>query len=222
MRPTARRPRSKLFLILAMIAQEGIPAQTVAPKFTGRFNKGVDYVGDLARFEKEFGEDLCVLAFAAREFGLPPSLKLSVHSGSDKFSLYPIINRLLKKHDAGVHVKTAGTTWLEEVIGLAESGGEGLVIAKDIYEGAFMRYDELTKPYASVIDIRRDELPAPDTVQGWDAAMYARHAAPRGVAPRLQPELPATRSRRLQGSRRDGPPLHPMRSKRTSRPSPAT
>jgi NAD(P)-dependent dehydrogenase (short-subunit alcohol dehydrogenase family) len=53
-------------------------------------------------------------------------LKLSVHSGSDKFSLYPIINRLAKKHRAGLHVKTAGTTWLEEIIGLAEAGGEGL------------------------------------------------------------------------------------------------
>ena len=43
---------AELFLILAMIAREGIPAQTVAPKFTGRFNKGVDYVGDLAQFER--------------------------------------------------------------------------------------------------------------------------------------------------------------------------
>ena len=122
----------ELFLILAMIAEERIPVQTIAPKFTGRFNKGVDYVGDLAQFEKEFDEDLSVIAFAIREFGLADTLKLSVHSGSDKFSIYPIINRLIKKHDAGLHVKTAGTTWLEEVIGLAESGGEGLELVKEI------------------------------------------------------------------------------------------
>src|SRR5207248_5921456 len=142
-----------------MIAREGIPAQTIAPKFTGRFNKGVDYVGNLAQFEKEFDEDLFVIAFAISEFGMPSTLKLSVHSGSDKFSLYPIINRLLKKHDAGLHVKTAGTTWLEEVIGLAESGGEGLEIAKEVYSGAFDRFDELTGPYATVIDIDKAKLP---------------------------------------------------------------
>jgi hypothetical protein len=163
----------ELFLILAMIAQQGIPVQTIAPKFTGRFNKGVDYFGDLAQFEKEFDEDLCVIAFAVREFGLPDSLKLSVHSGSDKFSLYPIINRLVKKHGAGLHVKTAGTTWLEEVIGLAESGGGGLQIAKDVYAGAFEHFDELIAPYATVIDIDRQKLPDPAEVAGWDSAKYA-------------------------------------------------
>jgi len=74
----------ELFLILAMIAEEHIPIQTIAPKFTGRFNKGVDYVGDLPQFEKEFDEDLSVIAFAIHEFGLADTLKLSVHSGSDK------------------------------------------------------------------------------------------------------------------------------------------
>ncbi len=162
----------ELFLILAMIAAEGVPAQTVAPKFTGRFNKGVDYVGNLAQFEKEFDEDLCVIAFAIREFGLPDSLKLSVHSGSDKFSLYSIINRLVKKHDAGLHVKTAGTTWLEEVIGLAEAGGEGLVIAKEVYAGAYARFDELTGPYATVIDIDKAKLPKPEAVEQWDSVKY--------------------------------------------------
>ena len=162
----------ELFLILAMIAREGIPAQTVAPKFTGRFNKGVDYVGDLARFEKEFDEDLSVIAFAIREFDLPGTLKLSVHSGSDKFSLYPIINRLLKKHGCGLHVKTAGTTWLEEVIGLAEAGGEGLRLAQAIYAGAYERFDELTGPYATVVDVRKDRLPDPQTVSGWGREEY--------------------------------------------------
>jgi hypothetical protein len=135
---------AELFLILAMIAREGIPAQTIAPKFTGRFNKGVDYAGDLAQFAKEFAEDLNVIAFAVDEFQLPESLKLSVHSGSDKFSLYPTINRLIKKYDAGLHVKTAGTTWLEEISGLAESGSEGLIIAKEIYLQSFERFAELT------------------------------------------------------------------------------
>jgi len=163
----------ELLLILLMISRKKIPCQTIAPKFTGRFNKGVDYVGDLARFEQEFDQDLCVVRFAIKEFGLPDSLKLSVHSGSDKFSLYPIINRLLKKHNAGVHVKTAGTTWLEEVIGLAESGDEGLKIAQDIYAEAHARLDELVKPYATVVDIDPTKLPSPATVVGWSSAQFA-------------------------------------------------
>jgi hypothetical protein len=163
---------TELLLILLMLARERVPCQTIAPKFTGRFNKGVDYVGDLARFEKEFDEDLCILRFAIEEFGLPATLKLSVHSGSDKFSLYPIINRLLKKHDAGVHVKTAGTTWLEEVIGLAESGGEALEIAREIYTKAHEIFDELVRPYATVIDIDPKRLPSPKEVRAWNSQQY--------------------------------------------------
>lgn len=162
----------ELFLILAMIAREGIPAQTIAPKFTGRFNKGVDYVGDIAQFEKEFDEDLSVIAFAISEFDLPETLKLSVHSGSDKFSLYPIINRLVKKHGAGLHVKTAGTTWLEEVIGLAETGGEGLQIAKDIYAGAYPRAKDLIAPYGPVVDIDVSKLPTATQVGAWTSERY--------------------------------------------------
>jgi len=162
----------ELFLILAMIAREGIPAQTIAPKFTGRFNKGVDYVGDIARFEKEFDEDLSVIAYAIKEFGLPGSLKLSVHSGSDKFSLYPVINRLIKKHDAGLHVKTAGTTWLEEVIGLAEAGGDGLQIAKDIYTGAHPHAHDLIAPYGPVVDIDVAKLPTVEEVAAWSSEKF--------------------------------------------------
>jgi tagaturonate epimerase len=163
----------ELFLILAMIAEERIPVQTIAPKFTGRFNKGVDYVGDLAQFEKEFDEDLSVIAFAIHEFGLADTLKLSVHSGSDKFSIYPIINRLIKKHKAGLHVKTAGTNCLEEVIGLAESGDEGLALVKEIYAQAREHYAELVAPYSTVIDIDPNKLPDPKSVMGWSSSQYA-------------------------------------------------
>ena len=163
----------ELFFILAAVADEKIPAQTIAPKFTGRFNKGVDYVGDVVQFEKEFNEDLCVIAFAIKEFGLPANLKLSVHSGSDKFSIYGPINRAIRKHNAGLHLKTAGTTWLEEVAGLALSGGEALKMAQEIYEKAYARADELCKPYAAVIDIDRAKLPDPKTVRGWSGAQLA-------------------------------------------------
>lgn len=162
----------ELLLILAALADEGVPLQTVAPKFTGRFNKGVDYVGDLAQFEKEFRDDLAVIAFAVKQYGLPANLKLSVHSGSDKFSLYPIINRAIRATGAGLHLKTAGTTWLEEVIGLAESGGDGLAMAKQIYAKALTKKDELCAPYATVIDIDASKLPSAETVNGWTAEQF--------------------------------------------------
>lgn len=162
----------ELLIILAAIADEGIPVQTIAPKFTGRFNKGVDYVGDVNQFEKEFNDDLCVIKFAIQKYGLPANLKLSVHSGSDKFSIYPAIRRAVAKHGAGLHLKTAGTTWLEEIIGLAEAGGEGLTLAKDIYAAALEHIDELCAPYATVIDIDRSKLPSADVVAKWTSAQY--------------------------------------------------
>ena len=163
----------ELLVILAAIADEKIRAQTIAPKFTGRFNKGVDYVGDLAQFEKEFHDDLAVIAHAIARYGLPANLKLSVHSGSDKFSLYPIIRRTLPKFGAGLHIKTAGTTWLEELIGLAEAGGDGLALGKEIYAYALAHVDELCAPYASVIDIDRAKLPSAETVNAWTGAQLA-------------------------------------------------
>ena len=161
-----------LLIILAAIADEGIPVQTIAPKFSGRFNKGVDYVGDAAQFEREFALDAAAIAHAVRQYGLPENLKLSVHSGSDKFSIYPAIHSTMKRLNAGVHLKTAGTTWLEELIGLAEAGGDGLELAKDIYAEAFAHRDELCAPYASVIDIDPAKLPSPSEVSRWSSDQY--------------------------------------------------
>jgi len=162
----------ELLVILAALAEEGIPVQTIAPKFTGRFNKGVDYVGDLAQFEQEFNADLAVIAFAVKKYRLPANLKLSVHSGSDKFSIYAPIRKALARFNAGLHIKTAGTTWLEEVIGLAEAGGEGLALAKEIYAEALAHVDELCAPYAAVIDIDAKKLPSKTAVQGWDSEQF--------------------------------------------------
>jgi hypothetical protein len=162
----------ELLIILAAIADEKIPIQTIAPKFTGRFNKGVDYVGDVPQFTKEFEEDLAAIDFAIKRYGLPENLKLSVHSGSDKFSIYKAIHNAIVKFDAGVHLKTAGTTWLEELIGLAEAGGEGLTIAKEVYREAYAHEEELCKPYATVIDIKHADLPSPDAVDGWTSEQY--------------------------------------------------
>jgi tagaturonate epimerase len=163
---------AELLVILAALADEKIPLQTIAPKFTGRFNKGVDYVGDVVQFEKEFADDLAVIAHAVKQYQLPQNLKLSVHSGSDKFSIYPAIRRQLQRTGAGLHIKTAGTTWLEEVIGLAEADGAGLALAKEIYAAALAKREALCAPYASVIDVNPERLPSASEVNSWTAERY--------------------------------------------------
>lgn len=165
---------AELFFILAAIAREEIPIQTIAPKFTGSFLKGIDYIGDKQQFAREFQDDLAVIDFAVKNFGLPRDLKLSIHSGSDKFSLYPMVHQAIKRTDAGLHLKTAGTTWLEEVIGLAASGGTGLQVAKQIYVDSFARFDELCKPYLTVVNIDMRELPQPREVTDWSSEQFVR------------------------------------------------
>ncbi len=162
----------EMLIILAAIADQVIPIQTIAPKFTGRFNKGVDYVGDPAQFEKEFNDDLAVIAHAIKTYGLPAGLKLSVHSGSDKFSIYPIIRKAIQRTGAGLHIKTAGTNWLEEIVGLAEAGGDGLALAKTIYAKALEKKDALCEPYATVININNANLPSAEEVNDWTSTQF--------------------------------------------------
>ena len=163
----------ELLIILAAIAGEKIPIQTIAPKFAGRFNKGVDYRGNVEEFSREFAADVAVVAHAVRAYGLPDNLKLSVHTGSDKFSLYGPIHRAISASDAGVHLKTAGTTWLAELEGLALAGRDGLELAKEIYVQAYEHIDELCAPYASVIEIDPGKLPAPQAVKDWSPEQFA-------------------------------------------------
>lgn len=179
----------ELLFILAALADEGVLLQTIAPKFSGRFNKSVDYVGDVAAFAREFEEDVLVVRYAVARYGLPAGLKLSVHSGSDKFSLYAPIAAAVEKHGAGLHLKTAGTTWLEELIGLAEGGGAGLEIAKTVYRTALGRFDELCGPYASVIDIDPVRLPAAGCVDGWDGDAYAGALRHDPSSPAFNPDF---------------------------------
>ncbi len=179
----------ELLVILAALAREGVPAGTIAPKFTGRFNKGVDYVGDPDQFEREFEADIAAIGLAVDKYGLPAHLKLSVHSGSDKFTLYPRIRRVLERTGAGVHVKTAGTTWLEELIGLAEAGGEGLALAEEIYAEAHAHLEELCAPYAAVIEIDPTQLPPPETVAAWDAQRFASALRHDPACPEFNPHV---------------------------------
>jgi hypothetical protein len=92
------------YLIANELYASGVDIFSMAPRFCGEFQKGIDYIGDIAQFEVE----LAIHAAIADHFGY----KLSIHSGSDKFSVFPII---AKYTQGRFHVKTAGTNWLEAV-----------------------------------------------------------------------------------------------------------
>lgn len=179
----------ELYFILKMLAFYGVPLQTIAPKFSGNFYKGVDYQGNIKQFKQEFEQDILVIDYAVKKFGLPESLKLSIHSGSDKFSLYQTISEILDKHQAGIHIKTAGTTWLEELAALTQAGEKELALAKSIYYRALKRYQELTEPYVSVLNIEKDKLPRPDEVGGWTGSEYSRALRHRQNEPAYNPHF---------------------------------
>ncbi|HJZ59423.1 MAG TPA: tagaturonate epimerase family protein, partial [Gemmataceae bacterium] len=121
--------------------------------------------------------------------GLPSNLKLSVHSGSDTFSIYGPMRTAIRDTGAGLHLKTAGTTWLEEVIGLAEAGGEGLALAKEIYAKALKKKDELCAPYAAVIDIDATKLPAANVVDRWTSEQFVSALRHDPKNPAFNPSL---------------------------------
>ena len=187
----AHNPQSpvELLLILATLAREGVPVQTIAPKFAGSFLKGVDYIGDPRQFEKEFNDHLAVLAFAVHNFGLPQNLELSIHTGSDKFTLYPLVHRAIERAGTGIHLKTAGTTWLEEAVGLAASGGDGLILVKDIYRESYRRFEELCEPYLAVIRIDKLRLPSPERVTAWSSEEFVQALRHDPECPQYNPHL---------------------------------
>jgi len=179
----------EVLVILAAIADEQIPVQTFAPKFSGRFNKGVDYVGSVAGFEAEFRADLAAIHYAVTRFNLPQNLKLSIHSGSDKFSIYPAMHRAITDFDTGLHLKTAGTTWLEELIGLAEADSSALALAKEIYAAAYEQRESLAIPYATVIHIDPAKLPTPSQLARWSADEFTSALRHNLAAPQYNPHL---------------------------------
>lgn len=105
------------FFVANELKRLGVVCETLAPKFYGEFQKGIDYIGELDRFEREYR----VHEALAEYFGY----RLSIHSGSDKLSVYPIIGKISKEH--GWHVKTAGTNWLEALKVIAVKGPELLL-----------------------------------------------------------------------------------------------
>jgi tagaturonate epimerase len=124
----------------------GINWVSFAPRFVGRFEKGVDYIGDV----REFAETLAVHAAIARQFG---PYKLSLHSGSDKFSIYPIF---MEKTNGLAHVKTAGTSYLEALRTIATVDED---FVKEIYSFAMVKYETDKRSYH--VSAQVSKLPDP-------------------------------------------------------------
>ena len=144
---TPTLPSHHLF-IARELQRRGVTVNSLAPRFVGEFQKAVDYIGDIPEFEKQ----LIVHCRIAEHFG---TYKISVHSGSDKFSVYPLFG----KHTAGrLHLKTSGTSWLEALRMIAACDPAAY---RTIHRKAFEYFPEALKQYHITADI--DAIPALDS-----------------------------------------------------------
>lgn len=151
------RPREHLF-VAAELQRLGVTVTSLAPRFVGDFQKGIDFIGDRAAFEQSFRQHAAI----ARALG---DYKLSIHSGSDKFSIYPIMGR----HAGGrLHLKTAGTSYLEALRVVARHAPDTF---RAIVDFAFTRFEADRKTYHVTTDL--DAIPAPNDVA--EAALEATY-----------------------------------------------
>lgn len=138
------------FLIASELNRLGIQLVSLAPRFCGDFEKGIDFKGDLNQFREEYEQHLAI----AERFG---GYKLSIHSGSDKFSVYKVIGSI---NYGAVHVKTAGTSYLEALRTIAEAD-PGLF--RDILSLSIKRFNEDKKTYQ--ISATLHKVPSPDSLE---------------------------------------------------------
>ena len=130
---------SEHFFVASELKRRGADVKTIAPRFIGEFQKGIDYIGDPAEFDKEMD----VHSAIARHFGH----KVSVHSGSDKFSVFASVgSRTRQKY----HVKTAGTNWLEAMRIVAQADPE---LYRSIHAFALEHFEEAKKFYHVTTDL---------------------------------------------------------------------
>ena len=142
--------------IASELQRLGVRWISFAPRFVGRFEKGVDYIGDVHAFEA----DLAIHAAIARQFG---PYKLSLHSGSDKFSIYPVF---MEKTRGLAHLKTAGTSYLEALRTIAEMDKE---LFREIYSFALERFETDKQSY--LISGQISKAPKPDRISDWSSLL---------------------------------------------------
>lgn len=145
-------PLEHLFIALELKRLD-IYIQGLALRFVGRFEKAIDYIGDLEEFKKTFRVHVAIV----KKFG---PYKLSVHSGSDKFSIYPVIGKI-----AGdmIHLKTAGTTYLESLRIVARRSPD---LFREIVQYSLKHFEDDRKTYH--ISTKVSALPSPDCVADED------------------------------------------------------
>jgi hypothetical protein len=159
-------PVEHLFIGMEL-KRRGVVATSVAPRFIGEFEKGIDYKGDLARFE----EELKIHAAIARYCG---PYKISVHSGSDKFSIYPAVGRVCGNL---LHVKTAGTSYLEALRVVARTD---TALFREIVEYSRSRFDTDKASYH--ISAKLGDVPSAATLSAKDAEdLYLNQVAGRQI-----------------------------------------
>ena len=165
----------------------GVKWVSLAPRFVGEFEKGVDYIGDLDAFRRSFAQHVAV----AQHFG---PYKISIHSGSDKFSIYPIAAELT---GGLVHLKTAGTSYLEALRAIAKIDP---ALFREIMAFAIERYPEDRASYHVSADLAK--VPAPESLAGrrpsrvsWTSSTRARRCTSPS-APSCGPRRTASRASR--------------------------
>ncbi len=129
------------YFVAAELARRGVLVDSIAPRFCGEFQKGIDYIGNIERFQEEFARHAAI----AREF----HSRISVHSGSDKFSIFPIVSKLSKGE---FHIKTSGTSWVEAVRVIAKCDP---ALFRRMLHVACGHFEEAKKYYHVTADLNR-------------------------------------------------------------------
>lgn len=148
-------PRSHFFVAHELI-KKGVHFTSMAPRFIGEFQKGIDYIGDLEIFEENYAQHVLI----AEHF----NYKISIHSGSDKFSIFPII---ADKTNSTFHIKTAGTNWLEALRVIAEYEP---IFFRELFEYAFKNFERARNYYHITPDI--DLITDPNLIKDKDLKKY--------------------------------------------------
>ena len=181
---------SELLLILAAMADEGIPLQTIAPKFTGRFNKGVDYAGDVAQFEREFADDLAVIAFCGD--GIRPAEKPEAERAFRQRQIFDLradpprageVRCGPAFEDGGHHLAR----------GINRTGGNGRRGARagenNLWRGVGASRGLCAPPCETVIDIDPAKLPGREEVAAWSSAQFTAALRHDPGCPEFNPHL---------------------------------
>ena len=121
------------YIVASEFYDRGVNIQNMAPRFCGEFQKGIDYRGDFEQFTKE----LLIHNAISKNFGY----RLSIHSGSDKFSVFPVIGRVT---EGNFHIKTAGTNWLEAMRVIAIEDAD---LFRAMYRHSVKRLNDAKKYY---------------------------------------------------------------------------